>query len=85
MKRLLLLACLLLPGCAATSVPTIIPTGNPITDLLVNTALVEVARPIIANEAQALLGGTTSLVALLPGAQSECRRGRSGVLYCGKW
>lgn len=76
MTRLILpvLLALALMGCA---VPTVIPTGNPLTDMLVNTALMEAARPVIAGEAGPLL-------AKLAG-EPECVRGRSGVLYCGRW
>lgn len=74
MKRIFLLLALALPGCA---VPAVIPTGNPVTDMLVNAALTEAVRPVITGEAAPLL-------AKLAG-EPECVRGRSGVLYCGKW
>lgn len=75
MKRLLLLCCLLASsGCA---IPTVIPTGNPITDMVVNVALEEAIRPVITGEASHLLAN------LIP--QPECIRGRRGLVYCGRW
>lgn len=74
MIRLIFALCLFLSGCA---VPVVIPTGNPVTDMLVNTALMEAARPVIAGEAAPLL-------AQLMG-EPDCVRGKSGRLYCGQW
>lgn len=73
MRAIILLACLL-SGCA---VPTAIPTGNPLTDMLVNVALEETARVIVTNQAGSLLARLSP--------EPQCQRGRSGVLYCGDW
>lgn len=73
MTRLLLFLCLLLPGCA---MPTVIPTGNPITDIVVNVALEEAMRPVITGEAGNLLSSLSP--------EPKCRRVRD-MVFCGDW
>lgn len=54
MKKILLL-CLFLQGCA--TLPVYIPTGNPITDVIVTAAVEEGVRYAVANQiAPALFG-----------------------------
>ena len=76
MKKVLSLAvlCAALSGCGpliGNSLPVIIPTGNPITDVLVSAAIQEGARYVAARAVPALMDG-------LPVRRS---RPRAGEVY----
>lgn len=75
MMRLALLLALLTSGCAY--LPPVIPTGNPLTDMLVNVAVEEAARAVVTDK----LPDITALLTPRP----ECVRGRRGLTYCGNW
>lgn len=80
-----------LSGCGMMTsggLPTIIPTGNPITDVLVSAAVQEGAKVLAENVVPALMGDTGAAVAaLMPrDAQPVTRSRRSPTLtYVGNW
>ena len=89
--RSLVLCALLLTGCAYPQTAVYIPTGNPITDVLV-LALVQEAATAVAREV--VSGQAPCLLAALPGAGSaenyECRNVRKvrDMYFCedpGSW
>ena len=70
-----LLLAMLLTGCA--QLPPVIPTGNPLTDMLVNVVVEETARAVITDSMPDVLAMLTP--------EPKCVRGRRGLTYCGNW
>lgn len=76
MKSIVLMLSLFLTGCMGSSLPVIIPTGNPITDVLVSAAIEEGARCVAARVVPALLDGVP-----LVGPHRPYRARYPGAMY----
>lgn len=85
MRALMLAAFLLCAGCAYPHPAVVIPTGNPVTDILVTSLVWEGASLVARDAVQGLMADSSVGIAALRGKRMYQSRQDPTLVYAGYW